>query len=141
MVDVRAVLTRIADTMTHNLSHPNKRLTITVDGDELVLPSQAATALALATNELIQNALEHAFVARDKGTVQVRLQEEEEQISVVVADDGVGLATAMASASGHSSLGLEIIRTLVTEDLHGTFTLTPTQDGTRAVIRLPRPGT
>jgi two-component sensor histidine kinase len=140
MVDVRAVLTRIADTVTHNLSHPNKRLTITVDGDELVLPSQAATALALATNELIQNALEHAFVARDEGTVQVRLREEEKQISVVVADDGVGLATAMADAPGRSSLGLEIIHTLVTEDLHGTFTLTPAQDGTRAVIRLPRPG-
>ncbi len=137
MVDVKNVLTQIADTVVQNLSHPNKRLRVTVDGDEIVLPSQAATALALATNELIQNALEHAFVARDEGTVQVRLCDAGQTLTVIVADDGVGLA---GGTSGSSSLGLEIVHTLVAEDLKGTFTLTPGESGTQAAIKLPRPG-
>jgi two-component sensor histidine kinase len=136
-VDVKNVLTQIAHTVVQNLSHPNKTLRVTVDGDEIVLPSQAATALALATNELIQNALEHAFVTRDKGRVQVRLCDEGQTLSVIVVDDGIGLAGA---AGGGGSLGLEIVNTLVAEDLQGTFTLTPDEGGTQAVIKLPRPG-
>lgn len=137
MVDVKAVLTQIADTIVQNLSHPRKTLHVTVKGDEIVLSSQAATALALATNELIQNALEHAFVGRDEGTVEVRLRYEGETLAVAVIDDGVGLA---GETTNGSSLGLEILQTLVTEDLKGTFTLAPSERGTKATIRLPRPG-
>jgi len=169
MVDVKSVLTHIADTVVQNLSHPNKALRVTVEGDEIVLPSQAATALALATNELIQNALEHAFVERDEGTVQVQLRDEGQMLTVLVTDDGVGLAGATAagqpvdpsggslaslsngggmspsnggvvSPSNGSSLGLEIVQTLVAADLQGTFTLKPGQPGTQAIIRLPPPG-
>jgi signal transduction histidine kinase len=48
----------------------------------------------------------------------------------------VGLA---GGAGDGSSLGLEIVRTLVAEDLQGTCTLTPGAGGTQALIRLPRP--
>ena len=135
MVDVKNVLAQIADTVVQNLSHPSKALRVTVEGDETALPSQAATALALAVNELIQNALEHAFVGRDVGAINVRLRDEGQTLTITVSDDGVGLA---GEPPDGSSLGLEIVQTLVTEDLHGTFTLTPGAGGTQAVIRLPR---
>ena len=137
MVDVKEVLTQIADTVVQNLSHPDKALHVTVDGDAVVIPSQAATALALATNELIQNALDHAFVERDRGTVQVRLCGGEQTLTVTVTDDGVGLAGGINSGS---SLGLEIVQTLICEDLKGTFALKPSAGGTQAVIHLPWPG-
>ena len=38
-----------------------------------------------------------------------------------------------------TNLGLEIVQTLVTEDLQGTFTLKPGERGTEAIIHLPRP--
>jgi two-component sensor histidine kinase len=136
VVDVKDVLTRVANTVVQNLSHPNKALRVTVEGARIELPSQAATALALATNELLQNALEHAFVGRDKGTVRVQLCDEGATLTVIVSDDGVGLA---GGAGDGSSLGLEIVRTLVAEDLQGTCTLTPGAGGTQALIRLPRP--
>jgi two-component sensor histidine kinase len=135
MVDVKAVLTQIADTIVQNLSHPDKTLRVTVSGDEIVLSSQAATALALATNELIQNALEHAFVGRDAGMVRVQLRDDEGTLRVTVADDGIGLSGEL---EGDVSLGLEIVQTLVTEDLKGTFTFTSAERGTQAIIRLPR---
>jgi two-component sensor histidine kinase len=136
LVDVKNVFTHIADAVVQNLSHPSKALRVTVQGDEIALPSKAATALALAVNELIQNALEHAFVGRDAGTIQVQLRDEEQALTITVSDDGVGLAGA---PSDGSSLGLEIVQTLVTEDLQGTFTLTPGARGTQAAICLPRP--
>jgi GAF domain-containing protein/anti-sigma regulatory factor (Ser/Thr protein kinase) len=135
MVDVKEVLTQIADTVVQNLSHPNKTLRVTVSGDEIVLSSQAATALALATNELIQNALDHAFVGRDAGAVQVQLRDEEGTLTVTVADDGIGWSGEHDSGG---SLGLEIVQTLVAEDLKGTFTFTSSERGTQAIVRLPR---
>ena len=138
LVDVNEILTQIAATIVQNLSRPDKALSVTVDGDQLDLPSQSATALALATNELIQNALEHAFVGRDEGTVLVQLRDEGETLIIAVIDDGVGLACG--DASDETSLGLEIVKTLVTEDLQGTFCLAPGERGTEATIRLPRPG-
>jgi two-component sensor histidine kinase len=131
------MLTQIAATIVQNLSRPDKALSVTVDGDQLDLPSQSATALALATNELIQNALDHAFVGRDEGTVLVQLRDEGEMLVIAVIDDGVGLACG--DASDETSLGLEIVKTLVTEDLQGTFCLAPGERGTEATIRLPRP--
>jgi len=53
---------------------------------------------------------------------------------VEVSDDGVGLP-----ASRPSSLGLEIVETLVRDDLHGSLTFNSTTDGTQAVVRLPHP--
>jgi len=139
LTSVKTVLTKIVDTVLQNLSPPDKTLRVSVTGDDVELPSQAATALALATNELIQNALEHAFVGRDAGVVVVELNAGEEMLTVSVTDDGVGLGETGADAAS-SSLGLEIVRTLVTEDLQGSFSLTPGERGTQAVIHLPRPG-
>ncbi len=134
-VDLKQVLTRIAGTVVQSLTHPGKAVQVTVEGDALVLPSQAATALALATTELIQNALEHAFVGREAGVVRVRLCDEGLASSIIVTDDGVGLS---GRAGVGSSLGLEIVQTLVAEDLQGTFTFTPGAAGTQALIRVPR---
>jgi two-component sensor histidine kinase len=141
-VAVKDVLTRIADTVAQNLALPNKALRVTVSGDEVMLPSQAATALALATTELIQNALEHAFVERSQGTVEVRLRDEGQTLTITVADDGVGFAAndgATPRLARGTSLGLEIVQTLVTEDLKGRFTFESSAGGTQAVIQLPRP--
>jgi two-component sensor histidine kinase len=138
LTSIKTVLTQVADTVIQNLSRPDKDLRVTVSGDDVELPSQAATALALATNELVQNALEHAFVGRDAGLVAVVLSGDEETLTVSVTDDGIGLDADSGDAS--SSLGLEIVRTLVTEDLKGSFSLTPDASGTRAIIRLPQPG-
>jgi two-component sensor histidine kinase len=145
MVDVKAVVSQIAETVIQNLSDPNKRIQTLVDGDEVVLPSQPATALALAVNELVQNALEHAFVGRDQGRIQVSLRDEGEHLSIYVSDDGIGFAGggddgASGEAPAGSNLGLEIVQTLVTEDLKGTFTLTSREQGTQAVICVPRVG-
>jgi two-component sensor histidine kinase len=55
------------------------------------------------------------------------------QLVVEVSDDGVGLP-----AGRPPSLGLEIVETLVRDDLHGRLTITSTAEGTHAVVRLPR---
>lgn len=135
LVDVKDVLTRVSRAVAHNMQRPGLEVEVAVEGDEVALPSQAATSLALAVNELIQNALEHAFRGRTRGRVQVSLQRRPAELEVVVADDGVGLA-----GRNSGRLGLEIVETLVQEDLGGTWSLAPgrsTVGGTTARLTVP----
>ncbi|MGN8226852.1 histidine kinase dimerization/phosphoacceptor domain -containing protein [Gracilimonas sp. BCB1] len=50
-----------------------------------------AVPLALIINELVSNAYEFAFEGREKGTIKVDLKAEDEEVSISVKDDGIGL--------------------------------------------------
>jgi len=130
-VDIREVLARVGRAVAHNMQRPDRAIQVTVEGDEVSLPSQMATSLALAVNELVQNALEHAFVERAQGRVTVSLRQVSGQLTIEVRDDGVGLAEGSLR-----HLGLEIVETLVCEDLRGEWSLTG-NGGTIARITVP----
>jgi two-component sensor histidine kinase len=149
LVDVKDVIERIVAAITQNMLQPDKDIQITVEGEEVSLSSQPATSLALAVNELIQNAVEHAFVGRNQGVIAIKLTQDRKRLSVEVTDDGVGFPVGYdgRGAAPPRSLGLQIVETLVEEDLKGEFTLTQVRDcklemsnrkGTKALIRIPR---
>jgi two-component sensor histidine kinase len=131
MVDVKQVLEQVAQTVTQNRLHLQRRLTVMIRGDEITLPSREATALTLAVNELVQNALKHAFEGREMGTITVTLEGLPSGFRIAVKDDGVGLAGKGTEPRG---LGLQIIETLVTQDLGGELTIEHTERGTCATI-------
>jgi signal transduction protein with GAF and PtsI domain len=131
LVDVRDVLERVSHAVAHNMRRPDLEMAVTVAGDEVALPSQAATSLALAVNELVQNALEHAFVGRVRGCVQVSLERQPASLVVEVQDDGIGLGDDPSRR-----LGLEIVETLVCDDLRGAWSLRG-GEGTTARIEIP----
>jgi two-component sensor histidine kinase len=88
-----------------------------------MVPAQDATPLALVLTELVTNAVEHGFVGRSSGTVEIGVERENSDLRVVVADDGVGLPEN-GGAGGRgpgSGLGTQIVRTLVTNELGGTI--------------------
>jgi signal transduction protein with GAF and PtsI domain/anti-sigma regulatory factor (Ser/Thr protein kinase) len=140
MVDVKQVFERVARTVMQNRLHFQRVLQVSVEGDEVVLPSREATALTLAVNELVQNALKHAFAGRDAGKITIGLQRRASGFRVVVQDDGVGLSAERAMSRDQSadrsrqSLGLQIIETLVTQDLGGELVIKQGERGTRAII-------
>ena len=109
-------------------------------GDALRMSSRAATALALCVNELVQNAMEHAFVGRSSGEITISLIDCGGTLEVEVKDNGLGKygrAVSSAGAAGTPSLGLNIVTMLVTEDLRGQFELKRTNRGTIATIKAP----
>ena len=132
LVNVKDVTERICLIVSQNMLRPDLQAKIVVEGEPVILPSRSATALALVVNELLQNALEHAFVGRSSGTVRITLGQGPQEWVVQVTDDGVGLPVARPA-----SLGLEIVETLVRDDLHGSLTFNSTDDGTQVIVRLP----
>jgi two-component sensor histidine kinase/putative methionine-R-sulfoxide reductase with GAF domain len=136
-VALHAMLERVAQTVRQTMARPGLVLEVKVSGDNPSLPSQQATSLALVVNELLQNAMEHAFEGRTHGRVTVALTAARDALRVEVQDDGVGLPEGFAPERS-AGLGLEIVRTLVGSDLKGQITFGGPM-GTRAVITLPRP--
>lgn len=116
--DARQLAEAIAETVCRDLGTPGTRLEVHVEGPRILLPSKQATSLALVLGELLTNAIEHAFVARAKGVVRVTLREEGGTVTVTVRDDGVGLPPGL-DPQRVESLGLSIVRTLVSRDLSG----------------------
>ncbi len=136
-VAVHEMLERVAQTVRQTMARPGLALEIKVSGDDLSLPSQQATSLALVVNELLQNAVEHAFEGRSGGAVMITLSAGRDALRVEVQDDGVGLPEGFAPDRS-AGLGLEIVHTLVGSDLKGQITFGG-PGGTRAVITMPRP--
>lgn len=130
LVDLRDVLQRVV-AMAGTMMAPDKSIELAVEGEAMLLPTRAATSLALVVNELIQNAVEHAFTNQSGGKVTVTLARAPGALLVTVADDGQGLAPGY-----RPGLGMEIVETLVRSDLHGELAYRPGTTGTEVAIRL-----
>ena len=133
-INVREVTQRIVQQTKQGALDPEKQIRIALEeGNNLYLPARQATACALVINELLQNALEHAFESQRVGTISVELADEGDGVRIVIADDGEGLPSDF-SLEDTSSLGLQIVRTLAQDDLRGTFEMKSDGEGTQAVV-------
>jgi two-component sensor histidine kinase len=113
----------------------NTRIEWSVIAEPVLVPPSHVTPIALILNELLTNCAKHAFPGRASGTVTILVGPEGDHTSLEVRDDGVGLDLARHPAG----LGLSIVRTLVTQNLRGSLTLSfPSEGGTRVRIRFPR---
>lgn len=134
LVDVTDVLRRITRMAAELFGGTGRQIQVTVTGEPLLLPSQPATALTLCVNELVQNALEHAFTDRIAGQVWISLGRSPEEFIILVRDDGIGLPPTLTPG-----LGLEIVTTLIQADLHGRIQFHhPPTGGSEISLRLPR---
>ena len=61
LTDITELARQVCDISLKHLVRPDRRVIAEINGPAIYLPSKQATALALVMNELIANALEHAF--------------------------------------------------------------------------------
>jgi two-component sensor histidine kinase len=66
------------------------------NADPTAMPRDRAVSIGLVVNELVTNAVKHAFTGRDRGTVEVRFRNDGRSCTLSVADDGIGTEAAGA---------------------------------------------
>jgi two-component sensor histidine kinase len=110
------------------------RIALKLDLDEITLPVDRAIPCGLILNELIMNALKHAFPGDRTGTIHVELREDAGRVSVTVMDDGVGMPAGFDPRAS-SSLGMQLVGTLV-EQLQGGIELAG-ERGTAVRVSFP----
>ena len=108
---------------------------VTVEGRTGQVDAHTATSLALVVAELVHNALEHGLSSHESGHVEVSMRRVPGELVLTVRDDGVGLPPGFDRAT-HSNLGLEIVGTVVENDLRGTLSFSGGR-GTTVTVRVP----
>ncbi|MEI7642869.1 MAG: GAF domain-containing protein [Chloroflexales bacterium] len=117
---VSAVTRQVVESAQTTLVTNDNPVRFAITGDPVRVGSRDATVLALVINELISNALTHGMAA-EGGRVEIASSLCNGIVTVDVCDDGPMHPPPPTSHS--SGLGLQIIETLVHEDLGGNFQL------------------
>jgi two-component sensor histidine kinase len=88
-IDLGVYLSQVASSVMQAHAVEGIRLNLKVDTWPVSI--NVAMPTGLVVNELMTNALKHAFVGRDGGTIEISSLVTETGCRVVIADDGVGL--------------------------------------------------
>lgn len=146
-------------TLTGFLATLATEVTIELETDPIILDIDRAIPCGLLVNELVTNAVEHAFPESDHGHVMVRLKQvdagseavnptpsvgdpqpsagdgvPQRRLELTVCDNGAGIADGIETQNP-GTLGLQFVHAL-TVQLHGRLTIAM-QNGTSVRIRFP----
>lgn len=106
-----------------------------VDVDAILIPSSSAAALGLVVNELLTNALKHAYQGRG-GVLTVSAKRDGALARIAIQDDGPGLGGDTPASGG---LGTVLVRRLA-KQVGGEVGWTSNKSGTCALISFPVQG-
>jgi two-component sensor histidine kinase len=129
-VDLRHYLQELCTSLSDAVLPPTG-ISLHCECDPVMMPRERTLSLGLAANELITNAIKHAFPDGKEGSIHVRFARQAAGWQLSVQDNGVGKATR----SQKSGLGTGLIRQFVRQ-AEGTLRV-ESKDGTLAVIDLP----
>ena len=120
-IDFVSYLSSLAQSQVAFYRIDPRKVTFETTKEPIMLAITTAIPLGLVMNELISNALKHAFPGDRKGTIRINARETAGQIEITLADDGIGLPEGF-DYTNSPSLGLRLVNILI-EQLSGTITL------------------
>jgi two-component sensor histidine kinase len=134
-VDFHAFLQSFVPTLIQSYSIHPEQISLVIRVAEVRLPIDAAIPCGLIVNELISNALKHAFPGARRGTIHIEFaQHADHHATLSVADDGVGLPYGF-SFNHAGTLGIQLVYMLAGQ-LGGTAEV-ERAPRTRFLVRFP----
>ncbi|WP_370315680.1 sensor histidine kinase, partial [Thalassolituus sp.] len=133
-IEAVSYLKNLCDLMRRSYTGAASHISIDIHSDngQVYLMMDQALPFGLLVNELVTNAIKHAFIGRESGTIEISLIQDEEMTEVMVRDDGIGLPENV-ELSTTRSLGFQLIPGLA-EQLEAELTLIRSE-GTRFEFR------
>ena len=105
---------------------------LVLDLEPVHVPAPQASPNALMLNELMTNALKHAFPLGRRGRLSIKTSRIEDYLHIAIADDGVG----MAGSKNDSGFGTRLIKTLARQ-LQAEIRWMDGKPGTIVEVRAP----
>lgn len=134
-VDFGGFLEALVPTLLASYGVNTEDIRLVIDAGEVFLPINSAIPCGLLINELITNAIKHAFPNGRQGEIAVNLTRQENQrILLLVSDTGVGIPAEL-DIEQVETLGLRLV-TLLSRQLDGVLTIQRKQP-TRFSLEFP----
>lgn len=133
-IGVGAYVSRIANAIAYIDGRSGVR--VNIDADAVSVAFETATRIGLVVSEILTNALQHAFVGRDAGIVELRLKMLSQGVMrISITDDGVGMPED-SQWPENGNLGSRIVRDLLSE-LEATLSVQKENQGTTIAFDIP----
>jgi two-component sensor histidine kinase len=130
-IDMTEYVSSLVRHLTNSYQREDIPVNVSVDVAHVSFPIDMAVPCGLIVNELVSNALKHAFKTRGDNRVGVALGSADGKFVLSVTDNGVGLSAEL-DVTQSPSLGLQLVCVLV-DQIDGTMEVMG-DDGTAFII-------
>ena len=111
-------------------------VSVVVQAEPFEMATDQALAVGLLVNELVTNALKHAFDGKPEGTITVTFRVQPDGYRrLCVADDGHGLPEGFVPEQS-AGLGMKLVQSFA-RSLDGDLMIDSSQSGCRYTVLLP----
>ena len=124
---LKYVLEKVRANILQSSISTTQPVSIKIVAGDITISSAYASPIALVVNELLQNAIMHAFPMGQKGTITLTAEQGILSTKISVIDDGIGFDVDISRKNG---TGLDIVKTIVKEKLNGELTIHSSEKGT-----------
>src|SRR5262245_7225199 len=132
-LESRAFLENLCDELKASLAQ-GRQISIQCQADDLPLSTNQAISIGLVVNELVTNAIKHAFPNDRQGRIRVCFgARNDNQVQLCVQDDGVGFADCSQRNAGQ---GQELVKGL-SRELDGHLESKTSDEGSSFCLRIP----
>lgn len=111
-VDFGGYVSNLTSYLIRSYTGGERNVTVSVEIEDMLLGIDLAIPCGLIVNELVSNALRHAFVDNRSGEVTIGMVQTGSTCRLTVKDNGVGLPEDVDAKSAET-LGLQLVETLV----------------------------
>ncbi|MBD9356519.1 PAS domain S-box protein [Methylomonas albis] len=120
-IDFKDYIRSLVDHLLFGYGTHSSKIAVDLRVDEVYLNVDTAIPCGLIINELLSNALKHAFPGDSCGKVDISFTHSQGELMLVIADNGIGLPDQL-EINHSTSLGLQLVHTL-TNQLMGEMTV------------------
>ncbi len=121
----------VRDLVTDLVEASGRRIAVDLDIGKVEIPADQAAAIALMVNEIVTNALKHAFPEGHEGRLDIGVARTDSTLAIRLSDNGVG----MEQVEGSDRFGINLVRSLARQlkaDVDWS-----NGDGTKVLITMP----
>ncbi|MGK0285629.1 MAG: two-component sensor histidine kinase [Salibacteraceae bacterium] len=120
-IPFKQYLEKLSSQVMSALMVDSNRVQVNIIINEIYLDVETAIPLGLIVNELLSNAIKYAYPKEESGQIDIWLKNEDKnQYSLVVSDDGVGFPEGIDIKSTNT-LGLQLV-TMLSKQLKSELT-------------------
>lgn len=121
-LDFAPHLRSLAETLVRSHQPAGCKLTLNVHADRVPLNLDQSILLSLIANELLLNALKHAFRARAAGKIDAELSRVADRVTLMICDDGNGFVLPPTEIKGQRGTGIDLVKAM-SHQLGGEFVI------------------
>jgi PAS domain S-box-containing protein len=123
-IEIQDYINSLVEHLNFSFSLKDSQIKINTRIEKVLLDVDTAIPCGLIINELVTNAINHAFPDERSGEIEINFNHTAIDYKLVISDNGVGFSTGFDFTKSQT-LGLQLVNRLVKDQLRGRLTFDP----------------